>query len=188
MTSVCTCGNPHEHVIARRVTADGKHVLAWDDGTLTWALGYAIRGSAHPRTPEARERARQAARLVLEDVCLFDADEVPALIKAARWAAEKGTGRAGMLERLQGPQRGRVAGLKPQWTVYHADRDGRPTVRLWRLPRLTFPALVVAYEVLREAPRVRHPPPYGLSISDAARARGAAADPAHPVNFLHFRC
>src|SRR5690606_11738239 len=85
----CTCGNPDDHVIARRVTADGKHVLAWDDGTLTWALGYAIRGSASPRTPEGRERARRAAWLVLDDVCLFDADEVPALIRAARWAAER---------------------------------------------------------------------------------------------------
>src|SRR5690606_19482601 len=127
----CTCGNPDDHVIARRVTADGKHVLAWDDGTLTWALGYAIRGSASPRTPEGRERARRAAWLVLDDVCLFDADEVPALIRAARWAAERGTGRAGMWERLRGPKRGRVAGMAPQWTTLQADRDGRPTVRVW---------------------------------------------------------
>lgn len=154
----CTCGNPDDHVIARRVTADGKHVLAWDDGTLTWALGYAIRGSASPRTPEGRERARRAAWLVLDDVCLFDADEVPALIRAARWAAERGTGRAGMWERLRGPKRGTVAGLVPQWTVRHTDRDGRPTLRVWTLPRLAYPGLVVwhergLYQVMREAPR-----------------------------------
>lgn len=154
----CSCGESGHHVIARRVTADGKHVLAWDDGTLTWALGYAIRGSANPRTPEGRERARRAAWLVLEDVCLFNADEVPALVKAARWAAESGSGRAGMWGRLRGPKRGTVAGLVPRWTVRQTDRDGRPTLRVWTLPRLAYPGLVVwhergIYEVLLADPQ-----------------------------------
>jgi len=169
----CTCGNPDDHVIARRVTADGKHVLAWDDGTLTWALGYAIRGSASPRTPEGRERARRAAWLVLDDVCLFDADEVPALIRAARWAAERGTGRAGMWERLRGPKRGRVAGMAPQWTTLQADRDGRPTVRVWQLPRLAYPGLAVWHERGR----------YDV-VSEVQRGTGTYASTGHSARTL----
>lgn len=154
----CPCGDPHPHQIARRATADGKHVLAWSDGQMTWALGCAIKGSPRPRNADQQRRALAAAQLVLDDVCLFDAAEVPALIKAARQSADRGRGRAGMWERLRGPKRGTVAGLVPQWTVRHTDRDGRPTLRVWTLPRLAYPGLVVwhergLYQVMREAPR-----------------------------------
>ena len=74
---ICSCGNPESHIIARRKTADEKSVLLWSDGSLTWALGHAVRGSAQPRTEKQRNAALRAGRLVLGDVCLYDADEVP---------------------------------------------------------------------------------------------------------------
>ena len=76
-------------IIARRSTADGKHVCLWSDGLLTWAFGYHIKGAARPRTQAAREQAFTAAWLVLGDVELYDADEIPTLVKAARWAAAR---------------------------------------------------------------------------------------------------
>jgi hypothetical protein len=136
--TVCSCGDRRAHVIARRSTADGKHVALWSDGSLTWALGVAVRGSANPRTPEARQRALAAGWLVLGDVELYDADEVSGLVRAARWSADRGKGRETMLARLNAP-----AELRPVWRVQEAGRDGKPLVRTWRLPRLRWPGLVV---------------------------------------------
>ena len=33
--------------------------------------------------------------------------------------------------------------IRPTWDVVSADRDGRPTERVWRLPRLRWPGLAV---------------------------------------------
>lgn len=154
--ALCTCGETKPHVVARRPTADGKHVLLWDDGSLTWALGYHIRGGAHPRTLAQIEAARKAGWLVVGEVCLYTAAEVPDLVKAARWVAA----RSG----LPGDVRKRYVeittpkGPRPNWIVLRTDRDGRPTVRVWRLPRLLYPGLIVwhergRYEVLRELHR-----------------------------------
>jgi hypothetical protein len=76
-------------IIARRSTSDGKHVCLWSDGLLTWAFGFRIRGAARPRTEQDRGQAFMAAWLVLGDVELYDADEIPTLVKAARWAAAR---------------------------------------------------------------------------------------------------
>lgn len=143
-------------VIKRRSTADGKDVLLWDDGSLTWALGYAIKGCGFPRTEAQRAKGRKVGFLVLGDICLYDSSEVPLLIAAARWA----TARDG----LPGTMRARFGSLtRPKvprlvWTTIQADRDGKPTVRVARLSRLFWPGLAVwhergRYEVVREFPR-----------------------------------
>ena len=33
--------------------------------------------------------------------------------------------------------------LTPSWEVYETDRDGKPTIRVWRLPRLLYGSLAV---------------------------------------------
>lgn len=152
----CSCGDTASHVVMRRATADGKHVLLWDDGSLTWALGYAIRGCGRPRTAAQIELALRAGRLALGDVCLYTADKVSDLVKAARWTAARGGFPGDMRRRyaeITAPK-----GLRPTWTVLSADRDGRPTCRVWRLPRLGWGDLAVwhergLYEVVREVAR-----------------------------------
>lgn len=153
---ICTCAHNDSHTIARRSTADGKSVLLWNDGSITWAMGYAIKGSPFPRTEKQRATARRAGGLVLGEVSLYDAAELPTLIAAARWAADR--------DGLPGTLRARYAALtEPKgprlvWTVIQADRDGRPTCRVSRLSRLGWPGLAVwhergRYEVMREVPR-----------------------------------
>lgn len=78
-----------DEICARRTTADGKHVCLWTDGSLTWALGYAIRGAWFQPKPENRDRAMRAGWLVLGDVEAYDASEVSDLVRAARWAVER---------------------------------------------------------------------------------------------------
>jgi hypothetical protein len=136
----CSCGNAEPHTIARRQTADGKHVCLWDDGSLTWALGNRIRGSAEPRTEEQRRIALAAGRLVLGEVVIWDSSEITTLVKAARWVAARGG--------LPGDVRARVRAesaprFSPLWTTEATDRDGRATARVWRLPRLTHPGVAV---------------------------------------------
>ena len=152
MIGACSCGEAKPHVTARRTTADGKHVLLWDDGALTWALGYAIRRAPKGGTPFARK----VGRLVLGDVELYDAAEVPDLIEAARWAAVRSVLPGDMRRRYR--EITEPKGPRPAWTVISADRDGRPMVRVWKLPRLGWPGLAVwhergRYEVVREMQR-----------------------------------
>lgn len=153
---VCSCGVAADHVIARRSTFDGKHVLLWSDGSLTWGMGYAIKGAAQPRTSEQRARALRAGWLVIGEICIYDADEVSGLIAAARWAADRdglpGTMRA-RLKALRAPR-----GPRPVWEVLETDRDGKPTLRVWKLPRLGgYAGLAIwhergQYSVMREMP------------------------------------
>lgn len=127
------------HVLARRVTADGKHVLLWSTGELTWALGYAIRGAARPRSEKGRESALRAGWLVLGDVELYDADELPALIAAARWAADR-DGLPGTMRQRLHDVRSRESvpsTLRPVWRVQSTDVRGRWTVRTWTLHALS---------------------------------------------------
>jgi hypothetical protein len=146
-------------ILARRKTADDKAVLLHADGTLTWALGSAIKGSPNARTAAGIEEALDAGWIVMGEVELYDADEVPRLIEVARKAARRG-GEA----RLPGNVRAafhKQAPLKPHWTTLEADRDGKPTIRVWRLPRMSHPGLAVwdtprntsrgRYEVMTEA-------------------------------------
>lgn len=148
----CTCGDAADHVVARRSTADGKHVLLWSDGSLTWAHGYSIKGAAHPRTDKQRRLALKAGWLVLGEVCIHDAADVPDLVTAARWVAARSGLPGDVRKRVKGAREPK--GLTPHWVTYETDRDGRPTVRVWRLPRLIFGGLIVwhergEYQVLR---------------------------------------
>ena len=135
-THICPCGLASDHVIKRASTADGKHVLLWADGTLTWALGFAVKGVGLPRTKAQLAAALCAGWLVMGDVSLYDADEVPALVAAARWAASRGGSPGAMRARLAAQQH-EAALPVPQWSVLSADRDGKATCRVWRLPRLS---------------------------------------------------
>ena len=76
----CSCGNPTPHVIARRTTCDGRTVCLWSDGDLTQILGIRIPGLGKPRG----ENSRQANRAIIDDVCLYDLNEIPAKVKQLR--------------------------------------------------------------------------------------------------------
>jgi hypothetical protein len=133
---------PKPEIIARRRTSDGKSVLLWNDGTLTWGMYDAIKGSPRARTdPQIRE-ALDAGWLVVGEIELYEADEVPRLIEAARKVARRG-GSAGDLR----SDFAKAAPLKPHWIVQEADRKGRPTVRVWRLSRISHPGVVIWDEV-----------------------------------------
>lgn len=129
-------------IIAKRSTADGKHVLLWNDGTLTWALYNTIKGSPWPRTDAQIREALKAGWLVMGEVELYDAAEVPRLIEVARKIARRG-GTPGDLRSAFA----KSSPLKPHWVVQETDRDGRPTVRVWRLPRISHPGVVIWDEI-----------------------------------------
>lgn len=136
---VCSCGDPNPHVIARRATADGKHVCLWSDGGLTWALGMAIRGAWLRPGAKNRDRALRAGWLVLGEVCLYDQGEVSALAAAARWAAD----RDGLPGTMRARLRSEAHRLTPDWRVIRTNRDGAPTERVWVLPRMLGTRLAV---------------------------------------------
>lgn len=137
--------------IARRLTSDGKAVELYDDGSLTGAMGFAIKGSWFNPKPKNRERALRAGWLVLGDVEFYSRSELPNLVKAARWAADR--------DGLPGTMRDRYAKLtgvaskpglsagapspvsvnvmKPQWVVVRADARGKPTERVWEMHRMS---------------------------------------------------
>lgn len=73
-------------VIARDKTADEKTVLLWEDGQITFAMGYAIRGIGAAREPWAREADLRAGWAFMGEACLFEASELPVVIKALRKA------------------------------------------------------------------------------------------------------
>ena len=135
---MCSCGEKGPHVIMRRVTVDGTEVLLWDNGAVTGPLGYALAGVpiARPRTPEAVEAARTAGRLVMDEVSLLDADELPAFYRASRSA---GGDRAAMWRKA----RPDTPPCRLVWATLHTDPRGIPTERVASLPRLKWPGLKV---------------------------------------------
>jgi hypothetical protein len=134
---------PKDEIVARRKTSDHKDVALWSDGTLTWGrIGTVIKGSPHARTPAQVKDALDAGWLVMGEVELYDADDVTRLIEVARKVAKRG-GLPGDVRR----EFAKDAPLKPVWEIQEADRDGKPTVRVWRLPRLSHPGLAVWDEV-----------------------------------------
>lgn len=85
-SDTCSCGETTDHVVARRTTIDGKTVLFWSDGLVTFGAGFAIKGIGRARAAYARRYDRRAADLVAGDVELFEASKVGALVQAARRA------------------------------------------------------------------------------------------------------
>jgi hypothetical protein len=167
-------------VIARRSTFDGKPILLWSDGDLTFSLG---RGIPKLRIPRGSSTLALAAGwLVLGEVELYEAAEVAALAKAALESSRRGespgefraragrmltkgsrrrTAGSGAGAASAGGKRGGGAGkggLVPRWEVLEADRDGKPRLRVWRLPRIFYAGLAVwhergVYEIMEEARR-----------------------------------
>lgn len=137
-------------IIGRAKTYDDKVVLLHSDGTLTWALGNAIKGSPNARTAAGIEEARTAGWLVLGEVSIVEAADVPRLIEAARKVARKGGNPGDVRAELH-----KVAPLKPHWTTLETDRDGKPTIRVWRLPRMSHPGIAV-WDTLRNASHGRY--------------------------------
>lgn len=138
---ICTCGEPESHVIAKRRTADNIAVLLWSDGAVTGRFGDLPDVTrVRPRTREATNAALRAGWLLMGEVEIHNLSEVPALYGACRWTAERdglpGTVRARLTEM-------RRPSLTPVWTVEMTDRDGKPTSRYWRLPRLVSPGTVL---------------------------------------------
>lgn len=138
--SPCTCGDAHPHEVAQRFTADGILVYLWSDGPVTAALGYRLLGVPlrRPRTPEGQRLALRAGWLFLGEVGIHDAADLGPVYEAAEHAARV-DGLPGTLRRYLHREHRTVL----SWTVLHADRDGRPTERVARLPRLRWPHLVV---------------------------------------------
>jgi hypothetical protein len=145
----CSCGNETAHIVARRETADGHAVCLWTDGAWTWgALGRVVLGS-----PLRGSRADlDAGWLAAGEIALWDAAEVPALIRTARRVAKRG-GSPGDLRAAMAP---RV--LRAVWEPIETDRDGKSVVAVWRLPRIIASGLAVwrdrgRYRVMREINR-----------------------------------
>lgn len=140
--AVCSCGEGRAHEVARRRTADGVSVLLWSDGQVTGRLGYRIEGvpMVRPRSAEGRALAMRAGRLLMGEVCVHDAADLGALYEACRWVARRGGLPGDVRRRVRDARR---PAIRPVWTVLSADRDGRPTSRVWRLPRMRWPGLAV---------------------------------------------
>lgn len=171
-----------DEIIARRKTADDKAVALWSDGSLTWGgVGTVIKGSANPRTAAQIEEALAAGWLVMGDVELYDADEVPRLIEVARKAARRG-GLPGDVRR----EFAKSAPLRPQWTVIEADRDGRPLVRAWVLPRLTHPGIAIWDEVRGSGGRGRYQVMREVTRGPAPWLRGGRGSGAYESTGFQF--
>lgn len=138
MLTPCTCGEPHPHVVMARRTADEKLIELSSDGALavTWARAY----TAGPmRTAEGQARALRVGRAILGWAETLTEAEIADLYLRGR-----------KLEPAPGDLRELRARLAPverlpalAWQVVSADRDGRPTERQARLPRLRWPGLWV---------------------------------------------
>lgn len=109
-----TKDKPKASVVARRRTADNKSILLWSDGDITFGHVGSLVSRAVPLT---------AAFLALDEVCLYDATEVKALVRTARRAIKQKT---------QSPLGYLRSKMKQQWhvSVTEAQRDALQL--LWR--------------------------------------------------------
>lgn len=143
---MCSCGNAAQHVISRRATSDGIEVCLWENGAVTGAMGIGLRGVplSRPKTPEARVRAMALGLLLVGDVELYDAAELPDLYAAAKRAAAR-DGLPGTMRRLfaeQASARQRLV-IPLNWRPNNTNNRGEVTERWARLPALRWPGLVV---------------------------------------------
>jgi hypothetical protein len=139
----CTCGEPHPHEVMRRHTVDGISVHLESDGKVLGLFGRSLRSVPvrRPRTATSHRLALNAGRMFMNALGFYSADELGQLYADAREAARRGV-------EIRDVQRERREAPAPPpalaWTVIHADRDGKPTERHARLPRLLWPDLAVA--------------------------------------------
>ena len=129
-----------ESPIAVRTTADGQTVKLWRNGELTGGLGFALPGvpMACPRSEEGRARALSAGWLFMGEVELYEVEELGRLYECAKRVAKR-DGTPGDLRRIfaEKPR------PKPIWETLRADSKGRPTERVWRIPRMLLPGVAV---------------------------------------------
>lgn len=85
-TNTCSCGCTEVHRVARRTLADGKAVILWSDGLVTFALGFRIRGIGTARESWAQEADLRAGWAFMGEAELFTTVEVPKVLKALRAA------------------------------------------------------------------------------------------------------
>lgn len=121
-------------VIARRTTSDGKAIELWSDGSLTSALGRAIKGAPFNPKPSAQQQALAVGWLVIGDASLYDLSEIGKLAASAKYAVEHG-GQPVTMRAHFGKRTDRKA-LSPNFVVTETDRDGKPVTRVWKLPRI----------------------------------------------------
>lgn len=84
--ATCSCGEVADHVIARRTTLDGRLVLIWSDGLVTFGLGFRVPGVGRARYAYRRRLDLRAAWIVAGEVELYEAAAVAGLVEAARRA------------------------------------------------------------------------------------------------------
>lgn len=140
---MCSCGESGVHAVMRRRTADDVALVLWSNGPVTGSLGIGLPGLpfARPKSEQTLRHALTAGRLLLESACLYDLAELGPVYAACRRTAEI-DGLPGTVRRIMRERAARGA-LVLSWTVMAADRDGTPTERIARLPRLRWPGLVV---------------------------------------------
>lgn len=143
---MCSCGETKPHVVMRRQTADGIEVCLWENGAVTGSMGIGLPRVplARPKTPNAVSRAMSLGRLMVGDVEIYDAAELPALYDAAKRAAAR-DGLPGTMRRIfaeQASARQRLV-IPLSWRTINTNNCGKVTERWARLPALRWPGLVV---------------------------------------------
>lgn len=77
---ICSCGEPSDHIIMRRRSADNVSVVAWSSGEVGSRMQLQHRGRLAPEVVSA----------IMGEVEIFDFRELPALIRAARELHRRG--------------------------------------------------------------------------------------------------
>ena len=90
-----------------------------------------ISRAVRPRTAQSLELALRAGWLTVNEACLYDLAEVPALYESARKVAARGGLPGDLRAEMHRPA---APAILLRWTVLSADRDGRPTCRVATLP------------------------------------------------------
>jgi hypothetical protein len=121
-----------------RRTEDGRLIELSSDGAMavTWARSYV---AGPMRTSEGQERALKVGRVILAWAETMPEDEIADLYRRGRKLDPAPDSLADLRKRLEG-----AAKLPPlAWRTTSADRQGRPTERYARLPRLRWPGMWV---------------------------------------------
>jgi hypothetical protein len=80
----CSCGEAADHIIAKRRTSDGKTVLVWSDGVVTFGFGFRVNGAGRARQAYVRRLNVEAGWIVADVAELVTSDELPRAVELAR--------------------------------------------------------------------------------------------------------
>lgn len=126
----------HPDQVTKRRLYSGEVLTLWADGDLTDTSSFRVAGWSLPRSVDGKRQALAAGWLLMGEAEIFELDELPALIKAAKWGAKRdaipGDVRAKASEILR-----RAAAPVPSWEVTEADSRGATVARQWRPSRLS---------------------------------------------------